>query len=256
MKTLKIMTFNVRTNCESDGENRFFNRAPFIAEWLRRVKPDVIGMQEVRPEMYARLVEDLSDYIIVGGGRGADRGDEAVPIAFRKDAFFLTDLETFWLSSEPHTPGSRYTGDQSGCPRVCTSATLKPRDGEPFRVYNIHTDHVGVFARVLASNQLLQKINEDNLLSPMPAFITGDFNDLPDSLCIKTILCYRGGFFTDLSADVGGTFHNYGRLSKEEKIDYIFAENGTKCLSCEKMTDHKNGLWLSDHYPVMAEVEL
>ena len=251
------MTFNMRTHCETDGVNNFFNRAPFISEWLHRVRPDIIGMQEVKPCMYTRLLADLEDYVIVGGGRGADLGDEAVPIAFRRDAFFLTDLATFWLSAEPHTPGSRYTGDQSGCPRICTSVTLKPVDGEPFRVYNVHTDHVGEYARVLASNQVLQKIDEDNLLSPMPTFITGDFNAYPDTLCIKTIIGYRGGFFTDLTANVGGTFHDFGRREKEEKIDYIFAEKGVKCLSCEKLTDHReDGVWLSDHYPVMAEVEL
>lgn len=255
MQTCKIMTFNMRTQTTNDGDNQFFLRAPYIKERLDAIKPDVIGMQEVQPVMYERLIADLPDYYIVGGGRGRDRGDEAVCVAFLKERFTLCDLETFWLSATPHTPGSRYTGDQSGCPRVCTVLTLKPKDGEPFRVYNMHTDHVGKVARVLASNQMLQKLDENNLLSSMPAIVTGDFNAEPDDLCITTVTNYKGGELVDISADVGGTFHDYGRC-EPIKIDYIFADRSVKCISCEAVRDRReDGLWLSDHYPVMATVE-
>ena len=258
MQTCKIMTFNMRTQTTNDGDNQFFLRAPYIKERLDAIKPDVIGMQEVQPVMYERLIADLPDYYIVGGGRGRDRGDEAVCVAFLKERFTLCDLETFWLSATPDQPGSRYSGDQSPCPRVCTVVTLKPLNGSPFRVFNVHTDHVGKVARVLASNQVLQKLSELNERSPMPAFITGDFNADPDDLCITTITNYSAVKLIDLTAGSGITFHEFGKrlVSGGIKIDYIFAGADTVCRSMTVCRDERDGVFISDHFPLIAEVEL
>ena len=106
-------------------------------------------------------------------------------------------------------------------------------------------------------NQLLARIAEDDKKLRIPVFVTGDFNDTPDSLCIKTMLEYDGGRFIDLSSDSGQTFHAYGKyITEEGKIDYIFAENGTKCIQTEVIRDRRGSLYLSDHYPIMAEVEI
>ena len=64
MQTFKIMTCNLRTDCASDGINSFMNRRAFIAERLAAYSPDVIGFQEIRPHMYAWLVENLHDYYV------------------------------------------------------------------------------------------------------------------------------------------------------------------------------------------------
>lgn len=257
MPICKIMTCNLRTDCASDGKNSFMNRRPYIAEKLAEYSPDVIGFQEIRPHMYSWLIENLGDYSVVGGGRGADRGDEAVCIAFKKSKFFLCDLETFWLSATPDLPGSRYSGDQSSCPRICTWVTLKPVDGQPFRVYNVHTDHVGKFARVLAANQVLQKLSENNQRAFMKSFITGDFNAQPDDLCITTMTSYAGTPLVDLTADSGLTFHGFGKCRAEQlKIDYIFADADTKCTKLTVCRDERDGVFISDHYPLMVEAEL
>ncbi len=254
---LKIMSFNMRTQCEADGINSFLNREAFIAEWLNAVKPDVIGAQEIMPVMRDWMVDTLDDYYVVGGGRGKNYDNEGVCVAFRKDAFVLYDCETFWLSPTPHEPGSRYDADQSSCPRVVTWVTLKPKNGAPFRFYNIHTDHVGKVARALACCQLLQKIDGNNANRPMKSFVTGDFNAMPDNDCIKEMTAYRDSALVDLSADSGETFHGFGkRLGEGIKIDYIFADRGTKVLSFDVFRDERNGQWLSDHYPIMATVEM
>lgn len=254
MSRISIMSFNMRTQTTHDGENQFMNRREFIAERLAEYKPDIIGAQEIQPVMYDWMVDTLDDYYVVGGGRGANYDNEAVCIAFRKSKFVLYDCETFWLSATPNLPGSRYSGDQSECPRICTWVTLKPKDGKPFRVYNVHTDHIGEYARVLAANQVLAKLCENNAKSPMRSFVTGDFNAEPDDLCIRTMLDCKGAPLVDLSAESGGTFHGYGTTSV--KIDYIFADAGTKCVDFKVLTDKKGNLWLSDHYPIMADVEI
>ena len=256
MRTYKIMSCNLRCDSAGDGKNSFTNRKEYALERLTEYAPDVIGFQEIQPRMYDWLIENFSDYSFVGGGRGAKRDDEAVCVAFRRDKFYLCDAETFWLSATPDIPGSRYTGDQSGCPRICTSVMLKPRDGEAFRFYNVHTDHVGHVARVLAANQVLQKISYDNERSPMPFFVTGDFNATPDDLCIKTMLDYPAVKLVDLAEKSGGTFHGFGQYVKDEyKIDYIFAPADMKLeklVVCRDMNE--DGVFISDHYPIMADV--
>lgn len=257
MSNYKIMSFNLRTDCAQDGINSFQNRKSFVAERLAVYSPDIIGFQEIQPHMYDWLVGNLDGYYVVGGGRGADRGNEAVCIAFKKDRFYLCDCQTFWLSATPDVPGSRYSGDQSGCPRICTWVTLKPRGGEPFRFYNVHTDHIGSYARVLAANQVLQKISENNQRSRMKTFVTGDFNAEPDDLCVRTMTEYKGTPLVDLSADSGLTFHAFGKeFDRNCKIDYIFADADTKLLSLTVCRDEADGVYLSDHYPIMAEVEM
>ncbi|MCI8388872.1 MAG: endonuclease/exonuclease/phosphatase family protein [Clostridiales bacterium] len=257
MSTIKIMSFNMRTQTEHDGVNQFFNRRELISDSIDRLKPDVIGFQEIQPVMYKWLVETLGDYYIVGGGRGVNYDNEAVCIGFRKSNFTLYDCETFWLSPTPNQPGSRYTGDQSGCPRICTWVTLKPCDGKPFRFYNVHTDHEGQYARVLAANQVLQKIDENNSKMLMRSFVTGDFNDYPDSLCIKTMISCSKLPLVDLCADSGETFHAFGAaIGKGYKIDYIFADADTKCVETEVIKDKRGEVYISDHYPIMATVEI
>ncbi len=255
MQNYKIMSCNLRCDCESDGINSFTNRRPFILEKLRKYSPDVIGFQEIRPRMYDWLIENFDEYTFVGGGRGRNRDDEAVCVAFRKDKFYLCDAETFWLSATPDIPGSRYTGDQSPCPRICTSVTLKPRGGDPFRFYNVHTDHVGKVARVLASNQVLQKISSDNEKSLMPFFVTGDFNAPPEDLCITTMLGYPAVKLVDLAEESGFTFHGFGQYADPvNKIDYIFAPADMKHGELVVCCDEKDGVFISDHFPIMVEV--
>lgn len=253
---LKVMSFNMRTQVKGDGENQFLCRKEFIGDFLNTVKPDVIGCQEMTPLMREWMVETMTDYYIVGGYRGKNYDSECVCVAFKKDKFALYDCETFWLSAEPYTPGSRYTGDQSTCPRVCTWVTLKPNgDAKPFRFYNVHTDHVGHVARVLASNQVLQKIGENNGRAKMKTFITGDFNALPDDLCITTMLNYQGTPLVDLSEKSGQTFHSFGRIDDPNyKIDYIFADADTTLVDFKKFEDRRGELYLSDHTPIMATV--
>lgn len=86
------------------------------------------------------LKENLEGYYVIGCGRDEKLGDEQVSVAYRRDTVNLISMDTFWLSGEPHVPGSRYDC-QSICPRVCTEAVFS-YTGDPgkeylFRLYNI-----------------------------------------------------------------------------------------------------------------------
>jgi mRNA deadenylase 3'-5' endonuclease subunit Ccr4 len=48
-QSLKIMTYNIRLNLDSDGENSWTNRKDFFESQMQFYEPDIFGVQEVTP---------------------------------------------------------------------------------------------------------------------------------------------------------------------------------------------------------------
>jgi endonuclease/exonuclease/phosphatase family metal-dependent hydrolase len=252
---LKIMSFNLRVDNTGDGINSFTNRFDRVVEVLHREKPDLVGFQEVTDGMRARLRDHLPGYTVQGCGRERSYHGESMLIAYPSDRVELISLENIWLSPTPHIPGSRFDGDQSGCPRMFTSALLHV-DGvdSPVRFINTHLDHVGKNARYLGAMQLVQYISAH----PEPFVLTGDFNATPDAPEIGLIteaLASRGA--VDCTKDLGGTFHGFGKLLPDRtvKIDYIFTD-----MTCEDGYVVEDipveGQFYSDHNAVCALLSL
>ena len=250
---LSVVTFNLRLDTQYDKEQYFFHRAPFILETVKEKKADILCFQEATVRIMDWLRENLTDYTIVGVGRGKSLDDEANPIAFRKDRFELFGLDQFWLSPTPHVPGSRYLV-QSPCPRICVVATLRPLgEGRLFRIYNTHLDHVSKQARSNGMSSILKRIREDADAFETPLLLTGDMNAIPDEPCIQEALASG---LADFTATVKSTFHDFGRMKEDCKIDYVLANPKCKLQSVRVWTDRKDGLYLSDHHPVECKIEL
>lgn len=250
---LSVVTYNLRMDNRGDGANYFFNRAPFILETIRSKNPDVICFQEATVRILNWLKENLTEYTIVGIGRGRDFSDEANPVAFKTDKFQLFGLDQFWLSPTPHVPGSRHH-EQSTCPRVCVTATLRPvGEGRLLRFYNTHLDHEGKMARTLGMSSIIERIKEDAAAFATPFLLTGDMNAPNEEPCIQEAL--NSGLI-DFTASVKTSFHSFGRLKHDAKIDYVFANTDCKLISTTVWDDTKEELYLSDHYPIECVVEM
>lgn len=248
---MKIATFNIRCSWDKDGINSFLHRAGGILHKINEEKPDVIGFQECTGAITAFLRKTLPDYEILFNQRNADLKGEGLATALRKDTTELLGLESFWLSPTPFLPGSRYE-EQSSCPRICQSSILRWQD-TVFRLYNIHLDHKSELARALGMEATLNKIAEDKEKMGLPLFVLGDFNATPEekpiTLCKETL--------TELTAEIDYTFHFYGKQEAPYKIDYIFADAKTaeKCRTVTPWADESDGIYLSDHYPLCAEID-
>ena len=252
---LKVMSFNLRIANKGDGINYFFNRFERVVEVLEKEKPDIVGFQEVSDQMRAVLRERLPGYTVQGCGREKSYHGESMLIAYRKDAVELISLENIWLSMTPTIPGSRYGGDQSGCPRMFTAALIKHNDVEkPFYFINTHLDHEGATARYLGAVQLAQYISQHD----EKFILTGDFNATPEAPEIKVVtaaLAYRGA--KDCTEPLGGTFHNFGRMPAEKmpKIDDIFSD--AVCSESYIVEDIPvEGQYYSDHNAVCALLDM
>ena len=258
MSKLKIMSFNLRVEAPAhDGINDLPNRKGRILDAINTEAPDLIGFQEAKDATRAWLRDTLTDYVVVGCGRYADYRGESGPLAFRKDKFEMVSMETFWLSCTPKIPESRYEGsDQSGCPRIVTAVVLKPIEGSELLLFiNTHTDHEGATSRALASAQILEYASQKN----MATVITGDFNATPDTTEIKMITAGKAFPLTDATAMIGPTFHAFGKIPQSDcvKIDYVFTNLPTDPSESYALSDQPvDGIYISDHCPVVAFVEI
>ena len=246
---MKIVTFNIRCDYDQDGDNNFCFRKPLILEKLRQERADIICFQEVLPHVAAWLKEELAEYYVIGCGRSETLDNEQMTVAYRKDSINLIQMETYWLSETPHIPASRYP-NQSTCPRVCTEAIFEEfATKQVFRVINTHLDHEGPKAREQGMRQIMEKLGQAKLFAKAPVVITGDMNAEPDSQEMAVMKEYPS--YTNVTEGIGITYHGFWRTEPPSCIDYIFTK-GFICESVEKWEDKKDGVFLSDHYPVCA----
>lgn len=253
---LSLTTFNLRCAWNQDGINSFISRAGGIIEKIHEKAPQILCFQEGTDQNINFLKRTLTDYHIIFNQRNADFGGEGLATAYRKDQFHLLALDSFWLSDTPHMPGSRFA-EQSIYPRICQKLLFKRlSDDKLFRVYNVHLDHISEQAKILGIQCVLQHIEADAALLPLPFFILGDLNAEPDSKTITFCKEYMPVSIKDLTENISASFHDFGRLRYESKIDYIFADTNTAAFpfNVECWEDCINGIYLSDHYPICLEI--
>ena len=252
--SMKFVTFNIRCDFGEDGINCFENRKQMILEKILNESPEILCFQEVVPPVAVWLKENLNDYYVIGFGRSATLEDEQLTIAYKKDRFNLIRMTTFWLSETPEIAGSRYEG-QSECPRTCNEVIFDDLEEKRiFKVMNVHLDHIGVQAKIMGLNQLLDRQAEEKFMPDMPVIIAGDFNFQPESEEMerfKEHSAYKE--FLNLTEGIGYTFHGFGEKGAEEEIDYIFVKGEVNVRSVVKWEDNADKIFLSDHYPVCAE---
>ena len=127
------------------------------------------------------------------------------------------------------------------------------------RLFNIHLDHISEKARVDGMHCVLDKMAEYSARLPMKTVILGDFNAEPQSLSVNMCSAHGAPALIDVTAAVERTYHDFGELlaSPPSKIDYIFVstELASAHVKTEVWADEHHGIYLSDHYPVLAEFE-
>lgn len=253
------MTFNIRYDEPRDGVNAWANRKQKVADVIRFHKADLIGVQEALLTQLRDLEKSLPDFAWCGVGRtdGKEAGEYSA-ILYRRSRFHLVKSDTFWLS-ETEQVGSK--GWDAAYPRIVTWARLKDRlTGKTFVHFNTHFDHVGEKARAASSSLILKKAGE--IHGKGPFVVTGDFNVTETSGAYKTIMAGTPTIklvdtrYASVNRHFGGdsTFNGFKELEPGRTIDYIFVREGIKVFEHGALTDRWNGLWASDHLPVLAEI--
>ncbi len=251
---ITVMTYNVYI--KGSGERSPENRAPHVVENLRRYMPDSFGLQEADEGWIERIAEAMPEYAYVGIGRDADGGGEASPVFYKKDKYEVLDSGTFWLSKTPERPSR---GWDAMLNRVCTYAVLRDvESGFIYAHFNAHFDHLGVIARLESVSVVADKISR--ICNTFPAVFTGDLNDYEGGDMYDRVLSagFRDTKALAAKADDKPTFHGYSDLvEKEDPIDFIFVNSmATSVESYAVDTTLYNGIYASDHHPVVSQMTL
>ena len=255
---LRVMTFNIRYNEPRDNENAWPNRKEKAAGVIRFHKADIVGVQEALIGQLKDLEVLLPDFTWCGAGRddGMEKGEFSA-ILYRKGRFKLLDSKTTWLSETPLVAGSKGWGAHYA--RVITWAKFYDRvTKKTFFHLNTHFDHEIERSRQESARIMLKQASE--LPGKLPFIITGDFNTVEDSEPYR-ILTAAGNHIKDaghssLNPNFGptSTFNAFGPLQPKRKIDYIFVRDDVIVTEHGVLADQWDGLWASDHLPVLAEI--
>lgn len=258
-QTLKIMTYNIRLDVESDGENDWTHRKDFFNGQLQFYAPDIFGVQEAKPNQVLDIAAALPQYAYVGIGREGVGKGESSNIFYIKEKFKEVQSGTFWLSQ---TPDSISIGWDAACNRVCTYVLLKNKQSNKLIwVFNTHLDHIGEQARTKGLELILTKIEKLNS-NKYPVVLMGDFNSEPETdriIALKSKMNDSKMISKEKPFGPYGTFNNfkYNEVSKL-LIDYIFLSKGD-AITVNKygvLSDAKDLKYPSDHFPVLIEISL
>lgn len=252
----KVMSYNIRLDIASDGDNRWDNRKELLATQVKFHDPDFLGVQEALPQQMQYLDNTLTDYKPIGVGRddGKDKGEYSA-IFYKDKKFKMLQQSTFWLSPTPGVPSK---GWDAAYNRVCTYGLFENRDTkQKIWVFNTHFDHVGNVARVESVKLILGKIKELNKEN-LPFVVMGDFNLEPETDAVTEIKKELVDTHDAAKLTFGptGTFNAFEfHKPVTKRIDYIFIpKTGLETKKYAILSDSKDCRYPSDHLPVFVEL--
>lgn len=223
MSKYRVVSYNVQSWNVSEERKRA------LVENIKKLNPDLVGLQEVTYEWDSFLNENLGEnYYIFGDFRFTNfhEWNEKNSILISKKLFDVIDYKTFWLSE---TPNVESIAKDCKYPRLCTYAIVEIKSsGKRFAFLNTHLDHISEDGRENEARYLAKFIKTINL----PIILTGDFNSMQSQKSYNLInkilddskLCFD-------NPDLSWTWHSYNEPIVEEIIDYIFVNKFIKPLN-------------------------
>jgi endonuclease/exonuclease/phosphatase family metal-dependent hydrolase len=261
---LSILTLNI---WNQDGP--WAERARLIREWIDRLDPDVIGLQEVLVGEGRHQAEELLE------GRGyAIDFESAIPFWEDPSLEFGNAVASRWPIAERE--GIELPGGDTGERRVALSVTIDAPVGPlSFTVTHLHWRPYHGFVREQQVVALCDLALRRRPRGGFPPILAGDFNAEPDSTEIRYVtglqsLGGRSVYLRDAFAERGeGNGHTWSNrnafarldLEPDRRIDYVFVgpprrPDGLGLIeSCTVVCDEGEGeVWPSDHLGVYAEL--
>ncbi|QIS24374.1 endonuclease/exonuclease/phosphatase family protein [Nocardia terpenica] len=270
--TLRVVTLNIWNN-RGDAAARI---AVINAE-LRRLRPDLVALQEVLPGQLTQLLADT-------GLHGTDQFGAATTVPPYADRYGGTAIAT----REPHRIVETLDMRGAGAldlPWLTLAARVPlPELGE--LLFLAPTTSFRPDAEAQRERQVLAITDlEARHRAPLPTVIAGDFNAAPDSASIRYLtgrqsLSGRSTYFHDAweiaGAGPGYTWDTDNPNATEDiellirqpghrrRIDYVFigaplshphgfARIRSAALAFDKPADN---VWASDHFGVVVDLEV
>lgn len=252
---VRVMSYNVRVDVDSDDPRWADRKGPMVRQ-IAFVDPDILGLQESQPQAVDDLAAGLPGYSHYGLGRDDGKVGESTTIFWRSDRFAVVSKSTEWCSPTPKVPSKGWDG---AYPRTITRLILRDKtSGRLLDVRNTHFDHVGVIARENCAKQ----IEAAPRYKGADVIVLGDFNSGPDSAPYRLLSDDKGLNLKDArigaKIDFGpiGTFNAFDIKGGDQAIDHVFVDRALTVSKYAVLTDTASGKVISDHFPVVADINL
>ena len=255
-ETTTVISYNIRYDNQWDKENSWDTRKESIVGIFEKYSPSFIGTQEGLAHQIHYMDSALTEYDYIGVGReDGEKKGEFCAIYYISDTYNVIESSTFWLSDNPENVS---IGWDAALERICTYGLFEHKQSKNrIWVFNTHFDHMGEIARKKSSELILARINDLNNFSG-PIILMGDFNSLPNSGPVHTILKeFKDAFNISINKPKGpkGTYNGFNEDQPiEKRIDYIYVKN-IDVRNHEHIDDRlDNSNHISDHLPVMVDI--
>lgn len=256
------MTFNVRGSFHDDGANNWDKRRELNLATIQRCMPDVIGFQEAQSGNLDDYDANLTDYDTERGPisiRTTERYHH-VPVYWRKSRFARMDGGGFYLSETPHEWSLSW-----GSTLVRAATWVRLRDittDKHVIILNSHFPHEQDVddARTESTHLIVKRLAQIGN-GKIPLIVMGDFNARPGSPPYQVFM--DAGYIDAVGdSEPVNTFHGFmgeNFQGRGMQIDWVLvhpAQSDVQIHLRSIVTDATPPIYPSDHYPVLAEVEL
>lgn len=263
---LRLVTFNLQNRLGESTEHRH-ERLSHAARLLLREAPGIVCLQEALISDVAFLRHELGAREVVFQPRDdGERLGEGNPIFLLDDRWSFAEERHFWLSRTPHQPSKSWGARHR---RIATAALLAPRGGRlpALWVINTHFDHASRLARRESLALIRRRLAQWHKIAPGEVVLCGDLNMRPPGLeALGWIAGPNAPEGEPLFQDAARADFHQGTLATylgwgpwkffAARVDYCLLSQG---LSCAKYVVHDpawDGVWLSDHRMLVAEIML
>jgi endonuclease/exonuclease/phosphatase family metal-dependent hydrolase len=263
------MTFNIRGFYNRDRENAWEKREALNVATIRACAPDLIGLQEANGRNLAVYHRELPEYRYLAWPPYNNTAPYQFPAIFwLPERLRPVGSDTFWLSETPEVYSGSWDTD---CVRSAAWVRFAVAGEDSQIVHlNTHLDHISEQARVEGARLILERLDRAQA-DGAAAVVTGDFNAQVGSAAYER---FRDAGFVDAHVACGGednawrsfTYHGFegtafrGSDAPPRRIDWILLRDGgaarVRATSCAIVRDAAPPVYPSDHYPVIADVEL
>jgi endonuclease/exonuclease/phosphatase family metal-dependent hydrolase len=227
-RPLVVVTYNIEGHDELiDGDH-----AAKIAETIRQLKPDIVGLQEVHRGTWQVRFHDQYETIRRLTGMNGFFGRGYTNFGGHFGNAILTRGEIVAATVHPLP--------SYGEPRSVLEAVLRI-DGATLSIYVTHLTAWGAINRKSRDEQL-QCLARHVRTSPYPYLLMGDLNAPPDASELMT--------FQKLdAAQLCGADIKITHPGTKRRLDYIFADYGWRVAGTRVVATGS-----SDHYPLVAQL--
>jgi len=255
-RTMRAMTFNLRFENDSDGQNSWDFRRNLVVETVLRYDPSILGTQEGTRNQLDYLARNLPGYRMHAPDRVWDDTCQYPTLFFREDQFDVSQGGDIWLSRTPNVHRSKSW--DSAFPRMMSCGLfLHLPSKRELRVVVTHLDHMGAEARMEQAARIADWVLDRG----GPCIVMGDFNDSPGSP-VHRILTSSDTRLEDTWNALGGdentdsmTYHKFQGIPQVCRMDWILVSRDFVVRDAVVIRDHVEGLYPSDHFPYMATLE-